>query len=239
MNRLSRITPRALSLRVSGAIATALFVYAPAVAWAFSPAEHGGEGAGHGAEGAAGHGGEHGAHHEGIKWIGGATEDDPRIGVIFLVLNFIALLLLLRMILFKGLRQGHEKAREEIKSQLDQATKAREEAETLMAEYKTKLDSLDEELASIKKDAEAKAKEDYERILEEARVEADEILASAESAAEREAERRRRQIENEIVDQALVQAEAAIRQVFGPNDQRAAIDAYVAELGDVDLKEVS
>ena len=108
-----------------------------------------------------------------------------------------------------------------------------------MAEYKTKLDGLDEELSSIKKDAEAKAKEDYDRILVEARAEADKIIASAESAAEREAERRRRQIENEIVDQALVKAEDAIRKVFGPNDQRSAIDAYVAELGDVDLKEVS
>lgn len=238
MNRLASITPRALSLRFSGAIATALFVYAPGVAWAFAPAEHG-EGGGHGGEHGGGHGGEHGVHHEGIKWIGGATEEDPRIGVLFLVINFIALLLVLRVILFKGLRQGHERAREEIKSQLDQATKAREEAESLMAEYKTKLDGLDEELSSIKNDAEAKAKEDYERILEEARAEADKIIASAESAAEREAERRRRQIENEIVDQALARAEDAIRKVFGPNDQRSAIDAYVTELGDVDLKEVS
>ena len=193
-------------------------------------------GDGHGAEG-----GEHGEGHlnEGIKWIGdgflGGPGDDGRAGYLVLLINFVVLLLVLNRLLFRGLRRGNAEASDAIRLELERATEARNSAESLLKEYETKLSALEQEVTEIKAEAERSAEAERVRILAEADEQAEKIRAAAVRAGEREAARRQAELEAEIVEQALVRAEAAIRSSFGAQDQRRLVDAWVDEVSNASL----
>ncbi|EDM80035.1 hypothetical protein PPSIR1_20449 [Plesiocystis pacifica SIR-1] len=211
-------------------LSAALVVWAaPLVALASPP---------HGEEAAhdAGHGAEHHVS-EGIKWIsnpiGGA--EDGRTGFIIIIANFVGLFFILNAILFRGLRKMHKEKTDAIRTELNRATAARAEADALVKEYEAKLGSLETEVEDIRAAAKKTAAAEYDRILAEAKEQAEKIRDAGVRAAEREAARRRAELENAIVEQAVAKAEAAIRSSFGGADQRRLVDAWVAEVTDTQL----
>ena len=222
-----------------------------AVAVATPPTEDGGRGEAHGTPDAEhGEGGEHAeghgeGHHGAFSisdpqfWIHWPSSEDPRTGMVWLLINFGVLAFAVEKLLLVNLRKGHAEKRQAIVDQLDKATEARKKAEAVIAEYRTKVDKLDDEVSSVLADAEARAKREFERIVEEAKGEAAKIKAAAQAQAEREAKMRVAKIEAEVVDQALEAAEKALRQQFGAAEQRKAIDDYVSEIADADLTKAS
>ncbi|HLT39111.1 MAG TPA: ATP synthase F0 subunit B [Enhygromyxa sp.] len=186
------------------------------------------------------HATEHGAEHaEGIKWLGdgflGGPGADGRTGYLIMLINFVALLLILNKILFKNLRSSNAEASDAVRLELERATKARSEAEALFREYETKLQALETEVADIRAAAKLAAEAEFERIVAEAREQAGKIEQAAIRAGEREALRRRTELENEIAESALARAEAAIRSTFAPGDQRRLVDAWIDEVGKTDI----
>ena len=119
--------------------------------------------------------------------------------------------------------------------EIDKATAAREEAEGVLAEYRGRLDELDQEVDALMSEAKERAEADRKRIIEAAEREAEQIKASAKAAAEREAAARRRQLEAEIIDRAVERAEALLRQKITPADQLGMVDRYAEQLGSVDF----
>lgn len=211
--------------RVSLAVAAFIAVWAvPLLAFASPP---------HVDQTAAEHGAEHGAG--GIKWLGdgflGGPGDDGRTGFLLIVVNFVVLMLVLNKILFKNLRNSNAEASDIIRLELERATKARSKAEGLVKEYESKLLALDAEIVEIRAAAQATAEAEHQRIIAEAHEQAAKIEEAAVRAGEREAARRRAELENEIVDSALARAEAAIRSTFAPTDQRRLVDAWIDEVG--------
>lgn len=182
---------------------------------------------------AGGHGGEHAGGH--IEWLSPIIGNTGNLGLVWAFINFGVLLWILNKILFQPLIKRTRDKHDAVKSEIDKATAAREDAQALLAEYKGRLDRLDDEVAELMADAKAKAKADRERIIDAAKREAAQIKAAAEQAAEREANARRRQLETEIVDRAVERAEALIRQKITPADQRGMVDRYVDQLGGVDF----
>lgn len=172
----------------------------------------------------------------GIEWWGDGPADDGKTAIIILLINFVLLVWVLNNLLFKNLRSSNAEVSDAIRLELEKATSARAAAETLMREYETKLQALESEVADIRAQARASADAEYERILADAREQADKIKTAAERAGEREAARRRAELEREVVDQALERAEKAIRASFGTADQRRLIDAWVDEVGKSDLQ---
>jgi F0F1-type ATP synthase membrane subunit b/b' len=183
-----------------------------------------------------GHGGD--AHAPagggGIKWLGdgflGGPGEDGKTGFLIILINFAVLLLVLDKILFRPLRRANAEKSDAIRLELERATKARAEAESLAQEYDTKLSALETEVASIRATATASAEAERNRIIAEAERAAEAIKLAATRAAEREVARVRAEIEREIATQALDRAEAAIRSSFGATDQRRLIDAWIADV---------
>jgi F-type H+-transporting ATPase subunit b len=176
------------------------------------------------------------SHGGGIEWIGDGPADDGKTAIIILLINFVALMWVLNKVLFKNLRSRNAEVSDAIRLELEKATAARSAAETLMREYEAKLGALETEITEIRSEARNSAEAEYQRILAEAREQAEKIKSAAERAGEREAARRRTELEREIVDQALARAEKAIRASFGAPDQRRLIDAWVDEVGKADLR---
>lgn len=191
----------------------------------------------HGEEHAAEHGTEHAS---GIKWLGdgflGGPGADGKTGYLLLIINFVVLMLVLNKILFKNLRSSNAEASDAIRLELERATKARSEAESLVREYETKLQALETEVADIRTAAKLAAEAEYGAIVADAREQAEKIQQAAIRAGEREAARRRAELENEIVETALARAEAAIRSTFAAGDQRRLVDAWIDEVAKTDIK---
>jgi F-type H+-transporting ATPase subunit b len=213
------------------AVAATLTVWLfPLLVAANPEGSHGGDAASHAAEG-----GEHGAHaaHEGIRWWGFPSEEDSRVGFLIIIINFIVLLLVLNKLLFKGLVKKNREKSDAIKGELEKATTARTEAEGVIAEYKSKVEALEGEVEKIRAEARAASERERESVLAEAREQAQTIIKNSELQAERDSVRRRNELENEIVDQAMANAEQVIRKGFGDADQRRLLDKYVEEVSAV------
>lgn len=171
----------------------------------------------------------HGGGH--FTWFNWPSAEDPTVGFAWVLINFVGLMLVLERLLFKPLRRGHATRYQAIKDELGRAAEAHAKATRLVDEYQTRLAGLDDEIAEIKQATLRRAEADRRRILDDAEVEAEKIKTNARNQAEREAEVRRRQIEDEIVDAAVTKAESLIRQQFGDADQRRLVDTYVDQIG--------
>jgi F-type H+-transporting ATPase subunit b len=174
--------------------------------------------------------------HGGIEWWGDGPADDGKTAIIILVINFLVLMWVLNKLLFKNLRSMNAEVSDAIRLELEKATTARANAETLMREYEAKLGALETEISDIRSQARSSAEAEYQRIIGEANEQATKIKSAAERAGEREALRRRAELEREVIDQALSRAETAIRGSFGGADQRRLVDAWVDEVGNADLR---
>lgn len=191
---------------------------------------------------AGGHGGEgHGGHEMrglgDIEWFAIFPDPGEPAGFLWTLLNFGVLFWILNKLLFVPLREGHHKKRALIKAELERATAAREKAESLMSEFKSKVDGLKQEKDEILKTARESAKAEKERILADAEAEAKKIRENAVAAAEREGERIRKEIEADVVDRAVDAAEKAIRAKFGAGDQKQMFSHHLDEVGKLQLEE--
>lgn len=173
--------------------------------------------------------------HGGIEWISPVFGGTGKLGLIWIIINFLVLVWILNRLLFQPLIKRTRDKHDTVKSEIDRATTAREEAQAVLAEYREKLDKLDDEIGELMASAKERAEADRKRIIADAERQAEQIKASATAAAEREAAARRRQLEAEIVDRAVERAEALLRQKITPADQRGMVDRYVDQIGSVDF----
>lgn len=183
----------------------------------------------------AAHGGGHGGHEGGIEWVTPLFGSDGKIGLLWMLINFAALMWVLEKLLFSKLRARTAVKHDAIKSELDKAKSARKEAETVLADVRGKLDGLDKTVAEILAEAKTRAESDRKRVLEAAEAEAARIKAAAKASAERDAESRRRQLETEIVDRAVARAEELIRARIDVMDQKRMVDEFVAQVPKAEL----
>ena len=179
--------------------------------------------------------GTHGPTHTGIEWITNpfpmflAPEQD-KIGLLWLFINFAVLMLVLEKLLFRPLRKRTHERHASVRDELARATRAREEAERIMATVSDRMDQLDDERESLLQAARERAEADRELIVERAHAEAERIRISARQAAEREAQVYLREIEQEIVDQAVERAETLLRAQFGGQDQARLVERHVGDV---------
>jgi F-type H+-transporting ATPase subunit b len=175
------------------------------------------------------------AHDAGIEWFTPVFGHTGKLGLLWSFVNFVALLWILERILFKPLRSRTRDKHVAVKVELEKATAARLEAEAVLVEYKGRIERLEAEIEALLADAKAKGEADRARIVEAAKLEAEQIMGTARAIAEREAAARVRQLEAEVVERAVERAEALLRSKITPADQRGMVDRYVEQLGAVDF----
>jgi len=178
-------------------------------------------------------------HDEGLVWFSPVLGNEGKTGIVWLLLNFAVLAWILNRLLFTPLRQQQARRHEEIKQQLASATAARNEAETLVRQFRERLERLDEEVEEILDDAKRRAEADRTALIESAQRDAERIRKVALEAAERDAELRKRQIEDEVIDRAVTRAEALLRTRLGPSEQQRMVADYVGQLESLELGRLS
>ena len=149
---------------------------------------------------------------------------------IWTVVVFLLLLWVLSKFAWKPMLEGLQRREESIRSALDEAQRAREEAKTLQARFEAEMN---------------RAQEKVREVLDEARRDAqnlrDEMVAKAKSEIQTERDRLRHEIEM-ARDQALQQlwnqtaqlathiSAKAIRRELNVEDHRRLVDEAIAEL---------
>lgn len=174
--------------------------------------------------------------HHGLTLFNWPSDADPRIGLVWLLINFFALLFLLYKLIVKNLIASNHERHDTIKAELEQATAAQASATAIVSEFEAKLVAFESERRELLEAARAGAERDRRRIVAGAEVEAEKIVAAATAAAEREAETRRHQVEAEIVDKAIERAREILQSKFNDADQRRLVDGYAADVANKSIE---
>jgi F-type H+-transporting ATPase subunit b len=151
-------------------------------------------------------------------------------GLALSAINFLLFVFVLRKYALPAVRESLRKRRETIAQALNEAKRAKEEAETLRREYERKLAGLTAEQEQLRKEALEIAEREKGRILEEARKMAERVQAEARQIAQREVEEARRLLRQEVAAQATRLATELVRSRFTSADQSRLVQDLVQEV---------
>lgn len=151
-----------------------------------------------------------------------------------LLIQAIAIFILfffLSSVLFEPVQKVLNNRREKIKNDIESATKDKEDAKALKAEYDEKLKSIDKEREEILAQARKTAQKKEAEIIEEAQAEATRIMNRANQEIELEKAKVSDEMRKEIVRVATAMAAKIIEQQIDESKQDALIEDTLKEMG--------
>jgi F-type H+-transporting ATPase subunit b len=151
-------------------------------------------------------------------------------GLFFSAINFLIFAAILRKYALPAVRDTIRQRRDKIVQALNEARRAKEEAEALRQEYEHKLAGLAAEQQRLQTQALEAAEREKGRILEEARRMAERVQHEARQIAQREVEEARRVLRQEVAEQAVRLATELVTARLNQNDQRRFVQNLVAEV---------
>lgn len=139
------------------------------------------------------------------------------LNLLFVVLNLLILLALMKKFLYQPVLGTIAKRQELLESQFAQAEESRKEAEQLKELYETRISDTREEKEKIIKEAKVQAEKEYDKILADADQKAKQMLQDAKKAGLDEKEKAVKEAESDI---AKLAAEAASKIVYQASDAK-------------------
>lgn len=212
-SRRSHVSPRGRAITALTAAWVAL-ACGPALA---SPAAHG---AGTAAP----------AAHHGITLFNWPSAEDHRIGLAYLLINFVVLAFLIHRLILRKLIQDNATRHDDIKRQVDEAANALREAQSVISDYKQRVARIDADSQQILDEARQAAAADRQRLQAEAEAEVERFKTGALSAAQREVDSRKAELENEVVDRAIARATELLQARLTDSDHNRMVDDFAIDL---------
>ena len=148
--------------------------------------------------------------------------------IIWTFVNLIILYILLRKFLFGPITAMMEKREGEIKSSLDNASAAKQEAAALKAAYTDKLKTAEAAAGDIIKSAKEEAKAKRDEIISKAKEDAG-IVLNANKQIELEKERSISEAKSEIASLVM---DAALKAAKNGDVSESAVDSFILEVGE-------
>ena len=165
-------------------------------------------------------GGEHGAQAP-KGWV--ATDT-------YRVMNFVVLAVALFLVLRKPVAQALNGRIKDIQDQLSDLEAKKKEAEKELAGYNERLARLDQEAKEIMEEYVRQGQEAKARILKAAEASADKLEEQAKRNIEHEFEQAKAELQEEILEKALVEAEAIVKAKITEDDQNRLVDEYLEKV---------
>jgi F-type H+-transporting ATPase subunit b len=148
-------------------------------------------------------------------------------GMIWRIVNFTILMVLLWKMLADMTRKFFGGRREEIANMIEQADKAKEDAEKQFAEVQQKLKNVETDIQEIKDAIMGELESEKDRIIQEGKVSAERIIQQAKWTAEQEVIKARKDLRDHVVDMAGDMASGMITQNMTPADQKQILEEYL------------
>ena len=154
--------------------------------------------------------------------------------LIFQIVNFLVVLWLLRLFLYKPLMNMFDQRRERIRESLAEAERVKEEAAAERARLEAQIAEERRTSQERLREAVSRSEEAASKRLAEANTEADQIVARARQEAEATRAGALSGLQNEIADLALRAAAKVLQEGVDEGRHRALIDRFLREeLGDL------
>jgi F-type H+-transporting ATPase subunit b len=148
------------------------------------------------------------------------------------IFNVVVLLGGLGFVLRKPLRKFFQTRTADIQKKLEEAEEARLEAVRKLSLMEERLLKLDEEVAAIRRQAQADAEAEQQRMLERAEEEAARVRARGRLEIEAEKAQALTELKQFVADKAVALAEEMIRREIEPADQERLFEKFLTELGE-------
>lgn len=152
------------------------------------------------------------------------------------VVTFLILMALLYKFAFGPLLAMQKKRQDEIHGSIVEAERLRDEAHTLLSDYKQQLALARHEAEEMLERSRKVGETTKAEILEEARLQAERTLEKARGQIERETQQALQQIKQEVATLTLDAAEKVTRRSLSDADHMRLIEEALAE---IDLSKVS
>jgi len=146
-------------------------------------------------------------------------------------ISIFILFFFLSNVLFEPVKKVLANRTEKIKNDIESASKDKEDAAALKAEYDEKLKSIEKEREEILSAARKKAQMREAEIVEEANAEAERVIARANQEIELEKSKVSDEMRKEIVRVATAMAAKIIEQQIDESKQDALIEDTLKEMG--------
>lgn len=151
---------------------------------------------------------------------------------ILLAVAVFFLFLLMSYLLFNPARKLLENRKNRIASDLSDASKDKESAAALKAEYESKLKDIDKEAEVILSEARQKALKNESRIIDEAKEEASRIIRRAQEEAELEKRHAMDDMKQEMIQIASLMAEKVVSASINTKIQDTLVEETLKEMGE-------
>ena len=148
------------------------------------------------------------------------------------IIAVFVLFLALSYFLFNPARKLLNNRKEKIQGELETARKDMEDAQSLKAEYESKLQEINREAESILSDARKRALNNENQIIAQAKEEAAAILERARTEAELEKQKMSDDIKKEMISIASLMAGKVVSASIDTTVQNQLIDETLKEMGD-------
>jgi F-type H+-transporting ATPase subunit b len=123
--------------------------------------------------------------------------------VIFIIINLIVLVVVMRLVAIKPIRNIIKKREDLVNGQLSTAAASKASAAAIEAEWKEKLKNVDAESARLMDQARADANTEYIRLVGDAGKEAEKIISNARKSMEEEHSKIMDGVQSEIAGLAI------------------------------------
>ena len=143
------------------------------------------------------------------------------------VMNFVVLLAALIFLLRKPMSQALSSRIKTIKDQLESLETQKAEAEKKLAQYNEKLSQLENEAEKIVQGYIQQGKEAKAKILKEAEATAEKLQLQAKRNIEHEFSKARQDLQREVVEKSLIQAEEMLKKTITDQDQDKLVNEYL------------
>ena len=147
--------------------------------------------------------------------------------IIWTAVTFLVLLLLLRKIAWKPLLNALHLREENIRSSLERAEKAKEEAERVLEENRKNLQNAEEQAQHVIKEGRAAAERMKNDLLERANASSRRMIKQAREEIQREKEAALVELRREVVDLAIQAASKILREELNERRQRKVVEEFL------------
>lgn len=153
--------------------------------------------------------------------------------IIFTLLNLCVVMLLLKKFLFKTVENILDKRKALAENYINDAKTAQDNAKRLETEYTEKLNNAKEEANQIIASAVKRAQQREDEILSEASQNAQNMRKKAEDDILREKKKAVNEIKNEISEISILAASKVVEREINVNDNKKLIDSFLVNLGEL------
>ncbi|MGL5616340.1 MAG: F0F1 ATP synthase subunit B [Sarcina sp.] len=151
--------------------------------------------------------------------------------VLATIINFIILLIILRIVFWNKIKLGIEARQNLIKEKIADANRNFEESEELKTKNREILKSASVEAQKISDVKKQQAMKRYDEIVNEAKSKASLILDKAEVDIQREGEKLRYQVKEEAVNLAVDLSKKAVGEELDETKHKQIIDKFIEQVG--------